>query len=117
MLYYSCNDKKSLKERMDNMTTLMQRQEGNGKYHNFYHKIGNEILHEQLMIRIAKYLIPSICKELKKLCDKGEIQIENINMLTSFIMYGQIGILSCEEIPMDEKIKQIRMLIDSILGM
>lgn len=111
-----CDDKKSLTERMDDMTILMQSQEDNGKYHNFYHHIGNEMLHEQLMIKIAKYLIPSIQKELMKLCDKGEISIKNIEIVTNFIMYGQIGVLTCENIPMNEKIKQIRIFIDSILG-
>lgn len=111
-----CDDKKTLIERMDDMAKLMLIQEDNSKYHNFYHKIGNEILHEQLTIKIAKYLIPSLCKEFKKLCEKGESHIENVEIMTNFIMYGQIGVLSCKDISMEEKIKQIRGFINSILG-
>ncbi|GAA0076566.1 TetR/AcrR family transcriptional regulator [Clostridium sp. CTA-5] len=110
-----CDDKKTLTERMDHMAKLMLTQEDNSKYHNFYHKTGNEILHEQLTIKIAKYLIPSLCKEFKKLYEKGEIYIKNIEIMTNFIMYGQIGVLSCEDISMEEKIKQIRVFINSIL--
>ncbi|RDY22650.1 TetR/AcrR family transcriptional regulator [Romboutsia maritimum] len=111
-----CDDKKTLTERMDDMTKLMLMQEDNSRYHDFYHKIGNEMLHEQLIIKIAKYLIPSLCKEFEKLCEKGEIHIENVEILTNFIMYGQIGVLSCEDISMEEKIKQIRGFINLILG-
>lgn len=111
-----CDDKKTFIERMDDMTKLMLIQEDNSKYHNFYHKIGNEMLHEQLTIKIAKYLIPSLCKELTKLCERGEIHIENVEIMTNFIMYGQIGVLGCKDILMNEKIKQIRGFINSILG-
>lgn len=111
-----CDDKKTLIERMDDMTKVMLVQEDNSKYHNFYHKIGNEMLHEQLIIKIAKYLIPSICKELEKLCKNGKIHIENVEVVTSFIMYGQIGVLSCKGISMEEKIKEIRGFVNSILG-
>ncbi|MDR5587914.1 TetR/AcrR family transcriptional regulator [Clostridium aquiflavi] len=111
-----CDDKKTLIERMDDMAKLMLIQENNSKYHYFYHKTGNEILHEQLTIKIAKYLIPSLCKEFKKLCEKREIHIENVEIMTNFIMYGQIGVLSCKDISMEEKIKQIRGFINSILG-
>ena len=111
-----CNDKKTLIERMDDMAKLMISQEENSKYHNFYHEIGNEMLHEQLIIKIAKYLIPSLCKEFEKLCENGEIHIENVEVMTNFIMYGQIGVLSCKGISMNEKIKQICGFIYSILG-
>ncbi|KEH98023.1 TetR/AcrR family transcriptional regulator [Clostridium botulinum] len=111
-----CDDEKTLIERMDDMAKLMLIQEDNSKYHDFYHKTGNEILHEQLIIKIAKYLIPSLSKEFKKLCEKEEIYIENVQMMTNFIMYGQIGVLSCKDISMEEKIKQICGFINSILG-
>ncbi|MEL5897908.1 TetR/AcrR family transcriptional regulator [Clostridium sporogenes] len=113
-----CDDKKNLIERMDAMTELMQSQENNSKYHDFYHKVGNEMLHEQLMIKIAKNLIPSVSKELTKMAEKGEIQIssDDVEIVTNFIMYGQIGVLGCENIPMDEKIKEMRKFIDLLLG-
>ncbi len=103
---------------MDAMTELMQSQENNSKYHDFYHKVGNEMLHEQLMIKIAKNLIPSVSKELTKMAEKGEIQIssDDVEVVTNFIMYGQIGVLGCENIPMDEKIKEMRKFIDLLLG-
>ncbi len=65
---------------MDTMTKLMIIQENNSKYHDFYHKAGNEMLHEQLMIKIAKHLIPYVKKELTKLAEKGEIQIDNVEL-------------------------------------
>ncbi|EJP6472339.1 TetR/AcrR family transcriptional regulator [Clostridium botulinum] len=111
-----CDDKKSLIERMDAMTKLMLNQENNSKYHDFYHKAGNEMLHEQLMIKIAKYLIPYVKKELTKLAEKGEIQIDNVEIITNFIMYGQIGVLGCENIPIDKRIKEIHKFINLVLG-
>lgn len=109
------DDKKSLHERIDNMAKLMMAQEGVSEYHDFYHKIGNEMLHEQLMIKITQYLIPKVCEEFQKLSKKGEVHIENIESVVSFIMYGQIGVLSCN-IPLENKVKQIRGFINSILG-
>ncbi|GAA0736455.1 TetR/AcrR family transcriptional regulator [Clostridium oceanicum] len=109
------DDKKTLEQRIDYMANLMETQEENSRYHNFYHKNGNEDLHQQLMIKIAKYLTPIVSEELKKISLKGEVQVENIEMVVNFIMYGQIGILSCVGISMKEKVKEIRKYIDLLL--
>jgi hypothetical protein len=45
---------------------------------------------------------------------KGKF-IENVEIMTNFIMYGQIGVLSCKNASIEEKVKQIREFINSIL--
>lgn len=110
-----CDDKKSLKERMEDMTKLMLTQDDKNKYHDFYHKSGNEIMHEQLSIKIAKYLMPGLIKEIEKSCEKGEIHVQNAEIITNFIMYGQIGVLSCTDVSMEEKIKQIHGFIKLLI--
>lgn len=112
-----CDDSKSLEQRLNNIAGVLLFKEDNSKYHNFYNKIGNEMLHEQLVIKVIKYILPSICDEIKKLSKRQNLNIRNVEMLTSFLMYGQIGVLSCENVSMDMKIKQIKEYINLMLGL
>lgn len=108
--------KKTIQERMDIMSSLMMNEEAN-RYHSFYHKPGNEALHEMLSIRMCKYMLPHVKEELKCLCRDGVIQIEKPELLAEFIMYGQISLLQDQEEPYSARLRQIRMYIDKLLGL
>ncbi|OPJ64152.1 TetR/AcrR family transcriptional regulator [Clostridium oryzae] len=106
---------RTLDERMNLMCKLTQNQDSISKYHDFYHKEGNEALHEQLTLNICKYLVPHIKEELQVLCDKGEIELENADITASFIMYGQIGIMQDNSMDIKDRVDYMRNIIRQIL--
>jgi AcrR family transcriptional regulator len=108
---------RTIQERMNAMSALMQDEKNYSRYHEFYHKAGNETLHEMLTIRMCSYMIPHVCEELEYLCSKGIIRIENPELLTGFIMYGQICLLKDREGPSPEKLLQIQQYIETLLGL
>lgn len=107
---------KTIKERMQAMVLMMLNQDDNGRYHDFYEKSGNESLHEQLTLKICKYLIPHVCDEFTELCDTGKLSLQNIEMTAQFIMYGQFGLLQVKTVSFEEKIVQVCKIIELILG-
>ena len=107
---------KTIQERMKAITALMQDEKKYSRYHDFYHKAGNETLHEMLTIRMCRYMIPHVSEELTNLCDKGIIRINNPELLTEFIMYGQICLLRDRKEPSPEKLLQIQHYIETLIG-
>lgn len=76
----------SMAERLHRMMGLMLRPEGSGRYHDFFHKTGNEAMHQQLAARMCRYLIPHAALELERLgAECPEITAE-------FLLYGMTGI-------------------------
>jgi AcrR family transcriptional regulator len=108
---------KTLHERLDVMSALMMNEEETSRYHSFYHKPGNEALHEMLSIRMSKYIIPHVKEELEYLCGEGVIQVENPGLMTEFIMYGQMGLLQDQNESFAIRLGQIRSYIDKLLGL
>jgi AcrR family transcriptional regulator len=107
---------KSIEERMAAMGLLMQNEEQHSRYHDFYHRPGNEALHEQLTLKICKELIPHVRIELTELNRSGELAIENVTLATEFIMYGQIGLLQDSAEPFEDRIQQLSKFIHVLLG-
>jgi AcrR family transcriptional regulator len=108
---------RKMEERMNAMSLIMKNEENNNRYHDFYHKSGNEAMHEQLTLAMCKYMIPHVCQEFTELCEKGEIAIENVEITTEFIMYGQISLWQSQDGLFEDRIRQVRKFISAILGL
>lgn len=85
------------------------------EYHEFFHRIENEELHEQLSIRLCKFMYPQLLEEVQKAIKNGEIKIEHPKVLISFITYGQIGLLSKSDTDHQEVIKLIHKYIVKLM--
>lgn len=72
------------------------------------------IIHDQLMIKICEKLVPIVLKELKKLRAKEQL-INITEPMIYFCLYGQLGILKCNSLTYDEKLKEIGLLINKII--
>ena len=107
---------KTIQQRMDVMSALMMNEEETSKYHAFYHKPGNEALHEMLSIRMCKYMIPHVQEELERLCREGVIQVEKPELLTEFIMYGQLSLLQDQNESYSVRLRQIQIYVEKLLG-
>lgn len=108
---------KTIQERMTIISALMADEEKTSRYHAFYHRPGNEALHEMLSIRMCKYMIPHVQQELEQLCRDGTIRVEKPELLTEFIMYGQLSLLQDQEEPYPVRLRQIRIYIEKLLGL
>lgn len=85
------------------------------EYHEFFHRIENEELHEQLSMRLCKFMYPQLLEEVQKAIENGEIKIEHPEVLISFITYGQIGLLSKSDIDHQKVIKLIHEYIVKLM--
>jgi AcrR family transcriptional regulator len=108
---------KTIQERLGIISALMANEEETSRYHAFYHKPGNEALHEMMSIRMCKYMIPHVQEELGRLCREGTIQVEKPKLMTEFIMYGQLSLLQDQAEPYPVRLRQIRMYIEKLLGL
>lgn len=106
---------KPLNKRLDLLGSLMIETEENSEYKSFFYKKGNEEFHERLTIKMCRYLSPYFEEEINRLCELGELNVNNPKILVDFIMYGQVGLLSKTDDNIEEVVKEIRNYIDILL--
>lgn len=106
---------KTIRERMDTISALMS-DEGRERYHDFYHKSGNEALHEMMSFKMCKYMIPHVKEELELLCRQGVLSLDKPELTAEFILFGQMGLLQDQEEPLSVRLRHIRTYIDNLLS-
>ena len=88
---------KTLKEKIrsfsGNLKEYREPEKDNEFLYSLFHSEGSQKMHDQLMIKTAAKLVPHIKKELEKARDAGEINISDIDALSYFFVYGQLGML------------------------
>jgi len=111
-----CDDSKTIKQKLKEFPTIVAQEQKNDVYTSFYHKNENKMMHSQVLLKLCEKLSPIVFHELDKAKAKGEIDIDNSVSIAYFCMYGQLGILMCDELSYEEKIEQTQQLISSILN-
>ena len=111
---------KSIKERIEALGLIMLHKEDNSRHHDFFHTDGNETFHLQLSIEMINYLTPYISKELSELKRAGKITVDDPELMTRFILFGEISLLVSPSIdtqsnPLEEQIKQTQEYIYRLL--
>ena len=101
-------------ERMDAIEALMAKESGY-RYHDFYHKSGNEEFHEVLSMKMCSYMLAHVAEELSLLSRDGLASVEQPKLAAGFLLYGQMGLLQ-EETLSAEKLAYIRTCIEKFLG-
>lgn len=86
---------------------------GKSKYKKFFDN--NKEFHNQLDRVIAEELIPYVTEYLKVLKKRGESSTEYPEITASFILYGEISILSNDEMNMQHKIFAIQEIITKLI--
>lgn len=102
-------------ERLERILTLMLQPKEKGRYHDFFHKPGNEAIHEQITMKMCKYMIPHVQEELEQLARVGKLSAEKPKILAQFLMYGQIGIWQEYEAPLATKTRQFGEMVNALL--
>ncbi|MGI6108389.1 MAG: TetR/AcrR family transcriptional regulator [Eubacteriaceae bacterium] len=110
-----------LMERLTGILLLLIEPEARGKYHDFFHKTGNEDIHEQLAVRICKYLIPHIREELEEYDRMNPASgcisdcSPDPESTARFITWGMIGIWMAADGQTQDKLNQFEMLTSRLL--
>lgn len=104
-----------IKDKIDALFTSIGDEHSNMQYYDFFHRVENEELHEQLSIKLCKYMYPHLLEAVKKAIAAKEIYIENPEALISFIIYGQVGLLSKSNIDHHEVAKLLNQYVNQLM--
>ena len=105
----------TIKDKIDALFTSIGDEHSNMQYYDFFHRVENEELHEQLSIKLCKYMYPHLLEAVKKAIAAKEIYIENPEALISFIIYGQVGLLSKSSIDHHEVAKLLNQYVNQLM--
>ena len=105
----------TIKDKIDALFTSIGDEHSNMQYYDFFHRVENEELHEQLSIKLCKYMYPHLLEAVKKAIAAKEIYIENPEALISFIIYGQVGLLSKSNIDHHEGAKLLNQYVNQLM--
>lgn len=105
----------TIKDKIDALFTSIGDEYSNMQYYDFFHRVENEELHEQLSIKLCKYMYPHLLEAVKKAIAAKEIYIENPEALISFIIYGQVGLLSKSNIDHHEVAKLLNQYVNQLM--
>ena len=105
----------TIKDKIDALFTSIGDEHSNMQYYDFFHRVENEELHEQLSIKLCKYMYPHLLEAVKKAIAAKEIYIENPEALISFIIYGQGGLLSKSNIDHHEVAKLLNQYVNQLM--
>lgn len=100
---------------LDSFSRLFIERDGNEKYHTFFHSKGNYKLHKLLSISVCEYMLPYVMDTLNEFNHNGIFQIEDVQSVSSFILFGQIPIIENNELSSIQKAKQIKQIVKKIL--
>ena len=105
----------TIKDKIDALFTSIGDEHSNMQYYDFFHRVENEELHEQLSIKLCKYMYPHLLEAVKKAIAAKEIYIKNPEALISFIIYGQVGLLSKSNIDHHEVAKLLNQYVNQLM--
>ena len=86
------------------------------RYHNFFHREGNEEFHEQFSIRLCRRIAPFLREALAQEESRAGRRCQDPETLISFITYGQIALMSDSRMPQKAVLERIRTYIGLLLN-
>jgi AcrR family transcriptional regulator len=77
--------------RLMKILSLLLRPKQNGRYHDFFHKTGNEAMHDRLAMSMCRYMIPYLAEELRLLSPDCAETCAHPEAAAHILMYALIG--------------------------
>ena len=105
----------SINEKIQAIMEKMGHEEEYATYQDFFHRPENEDFHEQLTLKMCKYLSPFIKKEVSRLEQIGRLKLKNADTLIDFILYGQVHLLSGDHDQLNQNIHLIKHYMDILI--
>ena len=107
---------RTIQERIVQMAQEILTSDQNSEHSGFYHAPGNQSLHEELNLKICRFLLPYVTEELRLACTADELSLKHPEMAASYLLYGQIGLLGSGPLPLEDRVDQIVRYAQLILG-
>lgn len=105
----------SLEKRMDKMATVLKRQQGHSLFYDFSRQHGNKRVYLDVLYQTFNRLIPELANQYILYTNDSPDSVEKIKTLMSFILFGQLGILTEKEPNFEEQLVQMRDYINWLL--
>lgn len=109
------SEEKSLDAYYEKIVTIFIRNDGNEKYHDFFHSDGNQLFHRQLEIIMNDKVQPYIEKFIIHMNEKGLLRVEDPRSISRFIVYGQSPIVNDDSLTPEEKADKVMSVIKLLL--
>lgn len=106
---------KTVRARLAEMAQAVITSDRHSPYSSFYHAPGNQPFHEELSLKICRFLLPHVEEELRAACDGGELSLQCPQVTASYLLYGQIGLMGEDGPPVEQRMKQALRYADLIL--
>lgn len=105
----------TLRQKLDQLFGTLAHGEEGMRYHEFFHRHGNEELHEQLSLRLCRHLRPALLRALQLAEQREGLRVRDPATLVDFIVCGQISLLSRISAPRPEQIALVREYVEVLL--
>lgn len=105
----------TLCEKLDRLYGAVRNERKGMRYHDFFHRKGNEEFHEQFSARLCRRMVPVLQKALAQEEGRTGCRYRDPETLISFIAYGQIALMSDSRMPRGDVIDRVRTYIDLLL--
>ena len=99
----------SIKDILNHMEVLSE--STNDTYYDTFHDEKNKTFHDLLSLSICKKLVPVVVKLIKKANVTGELNISDVESYANFCVYGQLGILTDDNLTPEEKNRKIKAIL------
>lgn len=101
-----CDGTKSLRQRILDMPAP-EHYEAGGFYDAFHSESGRR-MHQILSVRVCELLTPLVQKQLEHAAEAGEIISGDPETDASFLIWGQLGLLTRFDLPSEERFRRVQ---------
>ncbi len=106
---------RTIRQRLEAMARLTLRTEKTARYRAFYHRPGNQAFHEELSLKICRFLVPHVTEELEDACGRGELTLRCPAVTASYLLHAQVGLMGEGEAPLEERLELILRYAEAVL--
>lgn len=110
------NRELSLNKRMDEMSLVLRKYQGRSLFYDFSRQSGNNRVYLEVLYRTFDNLIPALTDEYISYVDISKKAKDEVETLMSFILHGQIGILTKKGEKFNDRSIWTRLFIDDLLN-
>lgn len=104
-----------LAQKLDRLYAEVRGERKGMRYHDFFHRQGNEAFHEQFSLHLCRRMAPVLRAALEQEEARTGCRYRDPETLISFVTYGQIALMSDSRMPREEVLDHIREYIDLLL--
>jgi AcrR family transcriptional regulator len=108
-------EEESLDAYYKKIVTAFIKNDGKEKYHDFFHKEGNQLFHKQLEIVMNDKIQPYIENFIVRLNKTGQVRVDDPRSMSRFIVYGQSPIVNDDSLTSEEKADKVISIIKLLL--